>query len=373
MIRNATTALILAVGSLVALSLTMLLSATMLDRDPSAGVFNQTVATVAGLVALVTVAAVDYRRTGRLSWWVYALAIVLLVLVLVHGRPIKGARRWVFGVQPSELGKLALLLTLAHFGATRGEQMRRFRTGILGGGLIALPIFALVLVEPDRGTAALLGLMTLLMLLLAGVRWIFVAPPALLGVGLMTAVVFFSPMASNRIDAWLHPENHRQGAGHQVLKSLYAFAAGGLDGRGLGQGTLKYRVPEVETDFVLPAIGEELGLPFTLGVVAAYLVILVAGSTIASRAPDRHGMLLAAGVTFLIAAQASINIGVVTGVLPNKGMPLPFISRGGSSIAVMLTFVGILLSVARQITEAPAPRRHRSVFGDPEEEPAPAR
>jgi cell division protein FtsW len=132
-----------------------------------------------------------------------------------------------------------------------------------------------------------------------------------------------------------------------VLKGLYAFAQGGIEGRGLGRGTLKYNVPEVHTDFILPAVGEELGLTFTLAIVVAYLTILICGLMVAMRAPDQFGLLLAAGITLLIVAQAMINIGVVTAVFPNKGMPLPFVSRGGSNLAVLMTMVGVLVSVAR--------------------------
>lgn len=364
--RQITTLLILAVGALVALSLTMLASATMLDSRPEANLRSQMVAALVGCVGLGVAAFVDFRRLGRWVWLPYVGVIVLLVLVLTPlGTRVKGAQRWLYGTQPSEFAKLALILVLAWYGARFSSRMATFRWGILGGGAISLPVFLLILVEPDRGTAALVGLVSLVMLVLAGVRLVYVIPPALAGLGVLGAVIFFSPMASNRVHAWLNPDQHKDGAGHQLRKALFAFGEGGVEGRGLGRGSLKYNVPEVHTDFILPAVGEELGLPVTLGVVAAYLVILAAGATIALRSGETHGYLLAGGVTFLIAAQAIINLGVVTGLFPNKGMPLPFVSRGGSSIIVMLTLVGVLLSVARNAEgpfESPAPRRGRNPF-----------
>lgn len=364
--RQITTLLILAVGALVALSLTMLASAAMLESRPEANLRSQVLAALAGCVALAVATFVDLRRVGRWVWLPYAGSLVLLVLVLTPlGTKVNGAQRWLYGVQPSELAKLALILVLAWYGHRFGSRMETFRWGILGGGVICFPLFLLVLVEPDRGTAALLGLLGLVMLMLAGARWSHLLVPALGGAALLGTVIFYSPNASNRVNAWLRPEQHRKGGDHQLRQALYAFGEGGVEGRGLGRGSLKYNVPEMHTDFILPAVGEELGLPVTLGVVAAYLAILAAGTTIALRAGDRQGYLLAAGVTLLIAAQALINLGVVTGLFPNKGMPLPFVSRGGSSILVMLTMVGILLGVARQAAapvESRPARRGRNPF-----------
>jgi cell division protein FtsW len=347
--RTITTLLIIAVGALVALSLTMLASATMLDGGAAAGLRTQALAAALGFAALIALGSSDYHRLHRLAPWIYAATVVLLILVLTPlGKETKGAQRWLFKTQPSEFAKFGLIVSLAVYCARNAARMDRFVPGILGGAGLTIPIIALILKEPDRGTAALLMLVTLLVLLVAGVRWWFVVPPALLGGAALVAMVALSPMARNRIDAFLHPENHRDGAAHQVRKGLYAFGEGGWEGRGLGRGSLKYTVPEVHTDFILPAIGEEMGLTCTLGIVAAYGVLLFAGLTVASRAPDDLGRLLATGVTFLIAAQACINLGVVTGVIPNKGMPLPFVSRGGSSIAVLLALVGLLISVARE-------------------------
>jgi cell division protein FtsW len=365
--RTATTLLATAVGVLLALSLVMMSSALLLDKNADGSLLNQTVAALLGCVGLAVAAAVDYRRVGKLVWWIYGLAVVSLILVKSPlGREANGAQRWLFGTQPSEFAKLALILTLSWYCAQLGKRITSFWHGIVKSGAIVAPLFVLILLQPDRGTAALVALVALILLVLAGVRLLYVIPPAALALAALAAMIVFNPMARDRINAWLHPERHRDDAALQVLRGLFAFGEGGIEGRGLGQGTLKFKVPEVHTDFILPAVGEELGVSATLGVVALYGLILACGLAIARRAPDQHGMLLAAGVTFLIAAQACINLGVVTALIPNKGMPLPFISRGGSNIAVMLTLVGVLLGVARQAAPAgePAAPAGRNPFSE---------
>jgi cell division protein FtsW len=342
--------LLLAVGSLVALSLTVLTSATLLDARPGMTVTSQWAACVAGVALLLGAASMDHRRWSRLAWPLLGVTLVLLALVLVFGREINGARRWLWGVQPAELAKLALIVVLSLHGARNAASMGRVRTFLWGAFVLAGPLVALVLMEPDRGTGALLLALTLMLLLLAGASWWMVAGPAVLGAAALTTMIVVSPMARDRIEAWLHPEANPK-AHFQVRRGLLAFGSGGVEGTGLGKGTMKFSVPEVRTDFILPAVGEELGLTFTLAVVTAYLVILWAGTSIALRAPDDFGRLMASGITFLIAMQAVINIGVVTSVFPNKGMPLPFVSRGGSNLIVLLTMVGILAAIARAADE----------------------
>jgi cell division protein FtsW len=368
-----TTLLILAVGSLVALSLTVLSSATLLDRDPGASLGSQVISCGIGLVAMVMGAGLDYRRWGRkwCVWGLYGVTLVLLALVLVFAPEVKGARRWLWKIQPAELAKLTMVLVLAWYGSRYWSEMAGFWVGVGRSALVVTPMIGLVLLEPDRGTAALMMAVTLAMMLLAGVRWLHVGVPALVGGVVLTVMIVVNPMARNRIERWV------EGDGYQVNKGLMALGQGGVTGTGLGRGTLKYNVPEVHTDFILPAVGEELGLTFTLGVVGAYVLILICGFTIASKAPDRFGMLLAAGITSVISTQAIVNIGVVTEMLPNKGMPLPFVSRGGSNLMVLLAMVGLLVSVARQASGPSVPvnpgrsrgRRGRSPFSNETELP----
>ncbi len=360
------TTLLLAVGSLVALSVVMLASATMLKGGDSllhTWVLKQAIACGVGFVALWVMARIDYHLLQRFAWPLYGACVLLLLLTLTPlGTSMKGAQRWLFGIQPSEFAKLGLVVALAWFGARFPHRMGHFFSGVLGMAAIAAPPLALVLVEPDKGTTLLLGLVTFLLMLVAGVRWWHVTLPALLCAAGFAALVMNSDYAMKRVNAFIHPEQNKDDY-QQVQESLYAFGAGGVDGAGLGRGAFKFNIPEQHTDFIFPVVGEELGLGFTLAVVGVFVVILICGATITHAAPDAFGTLLAGGVTFVIAAQAAVNLGVVTDLLPNKGMPLPFVSRGGTGVVLMLALVGLLVSVARQgATETSSQRSATNPF-----------
>ncbi len=359
------TALLLAVGSLIILSLTMLASATMLDKGDGF-VLRQALACGVGFAAFAFAATLDLRWVQRGVWLLYGGAVGLLLLTLSPlGTATKGAQRWLFGTQPSEFAKIALVLALAWFGARFRDRMKTFTAGVIGMGLIALPILVLVLAEPDKGTTVLLGVVALMVMLVAGVRWSHVGLPAILGVVALGLIISRSDYAMKRVNAFLNPTENRDSA-TQLNQSLYAFSEGGLDGKGLGRGSLKFKVPEQNTDFIFPVVGEELGLLATLGVVGAFLVILLSGAAITQRTTDPFAMLLAAGITFTIAAQACINMGVVTGLLPNKGIALPFVSRGGTGVVVMLTLVGLLVNISRQAPDPdPAAKRRANHAFDP--------
>jgi cell division protein FtsW len=215
-------------------------------------------------------------------------------------------------------------------------------------GIIAV-ILGLVFREPDRGTTILLAAVSGSMLLLAGVRWRFIVPPVILAAVGLTYSILHDPMRMKRIFSWLDLEQNKEGVGYQAYQAMLALGSGGWNGLGLGNGLQKHGfVPENHTDFIFSVIGEELGLVATLLIIVAFIILIFCGMHIAMRARDTFGMLLAAGITLLIGCQAFINIGVVTSALPNKGLPLPFISYGGSNLLAMLTCVGILFSVARQ-------------------------
>lgn len=368
------TTLLLAVGALVALSVAMLASATMLkqsDHLMHSWVQTQAIACVIGFVVLALAARIDYHLLERFAWPVYGVTVLLLALTLSPlGKSMNGAQRWLFHTQPSEFAKLGLIVALAWFGARFHHRMGSFLSGVLGMAAIAAVPVALIIVEPDKGTAALLGLVTFLLMLVAGVRWQHVVIPAAVCAVGFALLVSESPYAKKRVTTWLdsmsRPVDKKNDADRdgnlQVNESLYALGAGGVSGTGLGRGAHKFNIPEQHTDFIFPVIGEELGLPFTLGVVGVFVVILVCGASVTHSAPDTFGMLLAGGITFLIAAQAAINLCVVTALLPNKGMPLPFVSRGGTGVVLMLGLTGLLVSVARQgITDGSRTR----VSGDP--------
>jgi cell division protein FtsW len=379
--RSTSLVLLLTVSLLLALSITMLSSAVMLDKNFLSMVTVQAAAIIAGIGVMCVLWRFDYRRLVGLHWWSYGLALVLLVLVLSPlGTYRNGAQRWLFGVQPAEFAKISLLLTLTAWCARHEARIRMgkagttFLWGFFYPGLLVLPLLGLLYRQPDRGTLILFGLVTVVLLLLAGMKFSYAVVSAMMGG--MLAVHFYnsSEMVRKRMDAFLHPELYRETTGSQALKSLAALREGGIHGAGLGSGVIKLSIPEQHTDFILPVIGEELGLVFTLAVLAAFVVILLCAVRIAARTADPAGRLLAGGIGFLIAGQAVINIAVVTNSMINKGMPLPFVSRGGSSMVSMLALVGLLLSVARQVpdvAEGSRPAR-RNPFDDADLESLPA-
>jgi cell division protein FtsW len=322
--RTAVTTLTFCVAALVSLGLVMLYSSSMNDlvsrkTGEIAGakyLISQLVWCGLGLAMCVFAATLDYQKLRKFVWPIFIIALVALLLPLVlpepWAKPVKGARRWVhlpFGnVQPSEFAKLALILALAWYGERYQRQMHTFTRGIvIPGGIIAM-VLGLIFIEPDRGTTALLAAVSVSMLLLGGVKWRFLIPPVIVGIVGFATMLVLDPMRWQKLGF----------------------------------------VPERHTDFILSIIGEELGLIATLAVILAFGLIVISGIYIATRARDTFGTMLAAGITFLIGLQAVINIGVVTSALPNKGLALPFVSYGGSSLVAMLACVGLLFSIARQ-------------------------
>jgi cell division protein FtsW len=353
--KAAITTLVFSVAALLALGLVMLYSSSM--TQVGAGyLIKQLVWCGLGLVACVAMALVDYVTLRKLVWPIVGATVLLLVLVLIVGRNINGASRWIavggFRIQPSEIAKLTLLIMAAWYCDRYQRQMGDWKRGILYPALLFAPILGLIFIEPDRGTTILMAGVLAVMLLIAGVRWQYFAVPAVLGPVLLGISFWHDPMRMKRILAWLYLEENKDGVGFQAYQAMLALGSGGWFGLGLGNGRQKMGfVPEHHTDFIFSIIGEELGLIGTLGVVLAFVAIIICGIYIALRARDNFGMLLGCGITFLIGCQAFINIGVVTSALPNKGLPLPFISYGGSSLLMMLACIGVLLSIARHARE----------------------
>ncbi len=357
--KVAVTTLAFCVAALLALGLVMLYSSSM-TQVGAQYLKSQLVWCVLGFVLCVTATSLDYQVLKKAAWPLFFFALVLLVLVLLplpHGltKKINGAHRWFIlpgmRLQPSELGKVALIIVLAWYCDRYQRHMHTFKWGVLFPmGIIAV-MLALIFREPDRGTTILLAAVSGSMLLLAGVRWKFIVPPVILAaVGLVISILH-DPMRMRRIFSWWDLEQHKDGVGYQAYEAMIALGSGGWTGLGLGNGRQKLGfVPEHHTDFIFSIIGEELGLVTTLLVVVAFVVLIFCGIYIALHARETFGTMLATGVTLLIGLQAAINIGVVTSALPNKGLPLPFISYGGSNLLAMLTCVGILLSVARKAT-----------------------
>jgi cell division protein FtsW len=364
--KVAVTTLVFCVASLLALGLVMLYSSSMVMVDKHTHseigahmLQMQAVWCVLGFGACVTVAMLDYALLKKFAGPIFLAALFLAGLVFIPhvGMQFNGAHRWIrlpgATFQPSEIVKIALIIMLAWHGDRAQRKMNTFKRGIVIPGIIITAALGLIFIEPDRGTTILLAAVSGTMLMIAGVRWLHVIPPVLLAGAALVYSLTHDSMRSGRISAWLHPEAHASGAALQAEQAKIAIGSGGLTGLGLGDGRQKLGfLPEIHSDFIFANIGEELGLVATLLVVLAFLLIAICGLYIAFRSRDQFGCLLAVGVTSLISYQAIINLGVVTSLMPNKGLALPFISAGGSSLLAMLIGVGILLSVARQAVPA---------------------
>ena len=351
--KFASTTLVFVVSALLALGLVMLFSATMFHRgSPIWG--SQVLWCCIGLVVCFGMAMVDYQVLKKVSVLALVLALLLLLAVMIPGIGLErnGAHRWLqlpgTTFQPSEFAKLAVIVALAHYCERKGRGMDTFRYGLLIPGMVLALFLGLIFIEPDWGATALLATVCGLMLFLAGTKLRFMVPPVIvLGVA-GSFLLSQNTVRLNRIMSWLDPEGTKQGVGYQTWQSLIALGSGGTTGLGLGNGRQKLGfVPEHHTDFIFSVIGEELGLVATMGIVVAFVLFVICGAFIAIRSRDIFGFLLASGMTLLIGLQAFINIGVVTSTLPNKGLPLPFISRGGTNLVAMLFCVGVLLSIAR--------------------------
>lgn len=351
--RFAVTTLASCVAALLALGLVMLYSSSM-SQVGAHYLMLQLIWCAFGFVLCVAATTLDYQLLRKFAWPIFLLALLLLVAVLVPhiGRKINGARRWFdfhgMRFQPSEFAKIALVIVLAWYGHHCQRQMNTWNRGVVLPGVLIALVLGLVFVEPDRGTTILLATVSGTMLLLAGARWKYIVPPILLGVVALGVSILFDPMRLRRIFSWWDLEQHKDGVGYQAYQAMIALGSGGWTGLGLGNGRQKLGfVPEDHTDFILSIIGEELGLIATLFILLAFVIIVICGFYIALNAREPFGFLLGSGITLLIGLQAAINIGVVTSALPNKGLPLPFISYGGSNLMAMLTCVGILFSIAR--------------------------
>lgn len=353
--KAAATTLALCVASLLTLGLVMLYSSSMADKDTHV-LRNQLTWFAVGLVGMITAVCMDYRWLKKAAPYILAFALLLLVLVLVPhiGHRINGARRWLpihgtTNFQPSELAKLALIIAVAWYGDRHQRQFGTIRRGLVEPALLVGSVLGLIFVEPDRGTTILMAAVTGVMFFIVGARWKYIVPAALLGAVAMTVSIMKDHVRRARVLAWLSQNKATMDVGYQSHQATVGLGAGGLFGLGLGNSREKLGfLPEHNTDFIFAIIGEELGLIGALLVLIAFVLLILCGLKIATSASDTFGFLLASGITFLIGMQAFINIGVVTNLLPNKGLALPFISYGGSNLLFMMTSIGLLLSVARR-------------------------
>jgi cell division protein FtsW len=357
--RNAIYVLTLSVAGLIALGLVMLFSTSAFAEESKSDMYffvkRQGMWLCVGLVVAMVASFVDYHFWIKYWWAFFAAAALLLVLCFIPpiGLRINGSSRWInlgFGVvQPSELAKIASIFFLAWWFSRTNISFSAFTTGLAYPMGILGILMGLIVLEVDIGNTALIGGTAVAVLFIAGAALRWLGTLICCGLGGIFLVAMNVSERQGRILAFLHPEKYSLGEGLQQWQALIAFGSGGVDGLGLGEGRQKMLyLPYAHTDFIFPMIGEELGLYATLLTVLAYLLICLCGSLVASNAKDDVGRLLGIGAVIMITLQACVNIGVTTSLLPNKGMPLPFISYGGSNMVVCLFLIGLLVNIHRQ-------------------------
>jgi cell division protein FtsW len=352
--------LFLVVLALLGLGVVMVYSASAIlatDRFRDAHFFlkKQLFWAVLGLAVMWAVMVVDYRRWRPLVSPLLALAFVLLVLVLIppFGQSINGTRRWLrwgpLSVQPTELAKLALVVYLADFLARRQAVIGSLWRGVVPPLVVTGGVAGLVLLQPDLGSAVAIVGVVLCMIFVAGARFVHLGLIGALAVPVVVLAVATASYRLRRVLTFLDPWADPRGAGFQIIQSYLALGGGGLLGRGLGESKQKlFYLPEPHTDFIFSILGEELGFVGALATVTLFGLLLWRGIRVGLHVADPFGALLAFGVTALLATQAVVNLGVVVGLLPTKGLPLPFVSSGGSSLLVAMAAVGLLLNVSQR-------------------------
>lgn len=346
-----------AVALLAGFGLVMVYSASAaLARDRAAGInpflLKQAVAGVLGMIAMAVVMHIDYRvlKKAEVIYGLLASVALLLVAVLFSGH-LNGTQRWFLlgpiSIQPSEIAKLALIPFAAYQISRKLDRVNRrdlLLPVALGGGLIC----GLILIQPDFGTAVLLGSTIFFLLFLAGLSWRYVATGFAIAVPLLYALVINVPYRRERFFAFLDPERDPLGSGFQALQSLIAIGSGGAFGLGAGQSLQKlWFLPHPESDFVYAIVCEELGMAGALFVIGLFGVVAWRGYVAGAKAPDDFGRYLAWGFTIVVVLQALLNVSVALALLPTKGIPLPFISYGGSSLVVTMTACGVLLNLSQ--------------------------
>lgn len=348
------TAVLLAIAGLFMVGSASHYIAMSAGKDPTYFLVRQGVFLTVGLAVMAGVMALPLERLDTRRAVVLLMGASIVLLVLVLGAPTsQGAHRWFrvgsVGVQPSELAKIATVVFLAHVLARKSpDEVNALKTSLLPTvGLVGLSAL-LIVVEPDLGSAVMVLAAAAVMLFVAGLRWRWIGITALAGVLFVVGAVAAQPYRLQRIKTFLDPGADTQGAGFQLAQSLLAVGSGGLAGVGFGQGQQKaYYLPAAHTDFIFSVIGEELGLVGTLLVLAAFGVLAWRGLRAATHAPDRFAFYVALGGTTLLVVQSLLHMGVCVGLLPTKGLPLPLVSYGGSSLIASLAVVGLLLNVSK--------------------------
>lgn len=355
--------LLLTVIAMVVFGLIMVYSSSFIFAQERSGdgfafIRKQLLFAAGGFAALVLMARTDYRKLSRYAYPIFGVSLLLLIAVMIPGvgARVGGAQRWLrlggLNFQPGEFAKFAVIAFVAAQLARKRERLSRFTAGVVSNFLVPAPALVLLLLQPDFGTTVMISVVIFSLLFVAGVPRRYLAASALLAIFAGAALALGTPYRRMRLLAYLDPWSDPGGKGFQIIQSLIGLHNGSLWGVGLGNGKEKlFFLPEAHNDFIFAVIGEELGFLGVGGVALAYLYFIHRGLRIAYESRDRYGdffgMLLASGITLALGLQGFVNMAVVIGLLPTKGLTLPFISYGGSALVVDLAAVGVLLSIAR--------------------------
>lgn len=367
----------LLVLGVVMVASTGLCAATPEGTDPAQFLIKQGGFALLGLLVALGLSATDYHKLRHWVNFAWVVCVILLICCYLPfiGKTINGESRWIgLGItfQPSELAKICLMMSMAHWYTTHREMAGTFWKGfaIPGGILFGIPL-VLILMEKDMGTSAALAMSGFCVMWVAGTRWWLLLLAILLGSLALYVLMTSSPNRMQRIEAWYDPQAFSQGAGRQQWIALLALARGGVTGVGLGDGIEKYgSLPFAHTDFIFAEIGEEWGFFGTLTVLLLYTFLTLGGIVLAVQIKDTFGRLLATGIVCTIFWPAALNMMVVTSMLPNSGLPLPFISYGGTNLVFTIAAIGLLTSIQRFTPVARRnywPLRHRDAVKSTQE------
>lgn len=361
--------LLLAVGGLIVLGMLLVYSSTFdygirFQDDPTYYFRRQFVALLLGVVGIVAILQIDYHALRRISVPFLAVTLAALLVVLFFGQTIFGARRGIFegSYQPSEVAKLATIIYVSHWLSSKGERIKLLTYGLLPFSVITGVVCAFIVLQPDLSTAGLIAMICFTLFFIAGADWRQFAFAGLLGGAVFLILINTLPHAAARVGEYRQAFSDPTLAGWQVRQSLVALGRGGLFGVGLGESTQKFGpLPAAHTDGVFAILGEELGLLGSLMLVGLFGMLVWRGFRAARKARDSYGGLLALGITCWLGYQALINVAVITAVIPFTGIPLPFVSYGGSSMLLSLIGTGILMNVSRDaaIRTRPQPKPER--------------
>ena len=318
---------------------------------------KQVACALIGLAAMAVLSRIPSEFWYRMAWPMYGISILLLLLVLLFGQSVNGAKRWIsiagIQFQPSEIAKFTMILLFAKLTRDFGSAARKFRYGVLGFGAALLGILLPLALEKHLSAIMLMGMVAVVMMYVAGThpKWLLMG--AFAAAAFVLIYINFMGYAGDRVTAWRHPEQDPSDTGYQILQSLYAIGSGGVLGLGLGKSRQKYLyLPFQYNDYIFAIICEELGLIGALLIILLFIALILRGYWIALKAPDRFSTVLAAGLITLIGVQTVLNLGVVTNLLPSTGIALPFFSYGGTALAVNLGEMGILLGISRMRNRA---------------------